>query len=331
MLKHMPPRPNSDVGIATRRQMSRAYNEAFKAAMPVVPDIGESQLEITMRDGYKAHGILIKSNTPATSERPLIVLYFGGGFVVGSPGDFAVYGRIFARLFDAVVVLGNYRLAPEDPFPMAPNDAWDTLKWAAANASSLGANPSAGFVVGGGSAGANLTAVVAQLAKDEKLQPALTGQWLCIPAVFEEGTVPEKYKSQWFSREQNDGGGPMLDKEALDLIRKAYQYDEHSPLYSPVNSPSGLGGLPKTHLQVCGKDPLRDDGLIYDKMLRENGVETLLDVYPGVPHGVWAFFPMLKVSQKVAYDMAKGMGWLLGERFDDAEMKKLLKLPVKIM
>ena len=70
----------------------------------------------------------------------------------------------------------DYRLAPEAPFPAAPNDAWDALTWAAANAKEvLGADPSKGFIVCGTSAGGNLTDVVAHLARDEKLNPPLTG------------------------------------------------------------------------------------------------------------------------------------------------------------
>ena len=313
--------------------MMNAYDQAFATVLPAIPGIEESPSDIPMRDGHIHQSLLIKpssttptSTTTISAHPPLIVLYFGGGFMLGSPATMAPYARAFAHFFDAVVLSANYRLAPEDPFPAAPHDAWDTLRWAAAHASSLGADPDAGFVVGGASAGGTLAGVMAQLAKDEGLRPALTGQWLCIPLLFEEGIVPEKYKAQYLSREQCTD-----HRVGLERVRTQYAFEERSPLFSPVNGVSGLGGLPRMYAQVCGKDPLRDDGLIYERMLRESGVETVVDVYPGVPHAHWLMYPGLKASQKFMCDMVKGMGWLLGKEADGAEVERLLKLPPKIM
>ena len=310
--------------------MSATYDKMFQAKMPIVPDIEQSNLDIPMRDGYKNTGLLIKPTTPAKGPRPLIVLFFGGGFIIGAPDNLGSCSRAYAALFDAVVIAPNYRLAPENPFPTAPNDAWDSLQWAAANAGSVGADPSAGFIVGGESSGGNLAAVAAQRAKEEGLQPALTGQWLCIPVLLEESLVPEKYKSLYFSRTQC-AGGPLLDKAAMDRVKAAYGHDVRSPQWSPVNSEAGLEGLPKTFMQVCGRDHLRDDGLVYERLLKDAGVETKLEVYPGVPHAMWVFYPMLKVSQKLAHDMAEGMGWLLGKKAERSEVEKMLKLPMKVM
>ena len=67
-----------------------------------------------------------------------------------------------------------YQLGPKHPFPGAPKSAWDTLRWAAANAKSFGADPLLGFVVGGTSSGATLAAVLTHLARDEKISPSLT-------------------------------------------------------------------------------------------------------------------------------------------------------------
>lgn len=77
-------------------------------------------------------------------------------------------------------------------------------RWAAANAKSWGADPSAGFVVGGTSAGGNISAVLAHVARDENLSPPLTGQYLAIPAVLPQAKIPEKYKQYMHSYEQNE-------------------------------------------------------------------------------------------------------------------------------
>ena len=207
-----------------------------------------------------------------------------------------------------------YQLAPEYPFPGAPKSAWDGLRWAAANARSLGADPSLGFVVGGTSAGGNITAVLAHLARDEKLSPPLTGQYLSIPAVLPSEVVPDKYKDSYLAFEQNKNA-PVLPKAAIDMFMRAYQPDAHDPLYVPFNHPKGHADLPPAYFQIAGLDPLRDDGVIYEKVLREEyGIKTKLDMYPGLPHGFWGFFPMLKSSDKFRLDMVEGMGWLLGRK-----------------
>jgi acetyl esterase/lipase len=77
----------------------------------------------------------------------------------------------------------------------------------------------------------------------------------------------------------------------MHLFMDSYKPDPASPLFSPFLHPDGHAGLPPMYFQVCGMDPLRDEALIYEKVLREDyGVKTKLDVYPGLPHGFWIFF-----------------------------------------
>ena len=64
-------------------------------------------------------------------------------------------------------------------------------------------------------------------------------------------------------------------------------------------------------MAVCGLDPVRDAGLIMERVCRDAGVETRLDVYAGVPHAFYALWPELEVSRKHARDSEAGLGWLL--------------------
>ena len=75
--------------------------------------------------------------------------------------------------------------------------------------------------------------------------------------------------------------------------------------------PKGLKDYPKSFVQVCGGDPLRDDGLILVKSLQDAGVETQIKLYPGLPHGFWSFFPQLKSSKKFMLDLALAFAWML--------------------
>ena len=66
-------------------------------------------------------------------------------------------------------------------------------------------------------------------------------------------------------------------------------------------------------------DMFRDDGLIYERVLREEaGVETRIDVYRGLPHSWWSMFPGLEVSRRKEYDSVRGVGWLLGRKEGEA-------------
>ena len=107
----------------------------------------------------------------------------------------------------------------------------------------------------------------------------------------------------------------------------AYKPDKHDWRLSILNHPKGHSKLPPAYFQICGMDPLRDEGFIYERVLREDeGIKTKVDVYPGLPHGFWGFFTMLKAAKKYHEDILKGIGWLLNKTPDldnaDTEAKK---------
>jgi acetyl esterase/lipase len=141
-----------------------------------IPSVTERDLKIPVRDGAEITIRIYTPVTKASSGSPLIVMYHEGGWGMGDLSDEEVNCRLFSRDLGAVCVNVEYRLAPEHPFPTWINDSWDALQWCAKNASELGADPLKGFVVGGGSAGGNISAVLAHLARDEEISPPLTGQ-----------------------------------------------------------------------------------------------------------------------------------------------------------
>ena len=90
-----------------------------------------------------------------------------------------------------------------------------------------------------------------------------------------------------------------------------YKGNPYSPLMSPLLFPTGHQNLPPTYFQVCGLDPLRDDSVIYERILREEcGVKTRIDMYAGLPHGIWSFFPGANFSKRQLKDSLDGMAWL---------------------
>ena len=296
---------------AMRRGMA-AMDNAMNARLCLAPAASEFYHEIQMRDGFMSS---LKIHRPEGGPPgPLVVLCFGGGFIGGDNNQLTVYARPLTRLFGATVVNINYRLGPEHKFPIGQLDGWDSMKWIANNAtgSVLNSDPSKGFIMGGVSAGGSLTASLSRKFQEEPLAYPLTGQWLSIPPIMDSDSVPEKYKEYYISSEQQ-AKGKFLSAEAREALRKFTEPDPTDPLRYAVNSKTPLSEQPPTYFQADGMDPLRDDALIYDDMLKEVGVPTKFDLYPGCPHGHFAGFPGLEITDRANIDVIVGFGWLLGK------------------
>ncbi|KAL4861511.1 Alpha/Beta hydrolase protein [Aspergillus spectabilis] len=280
------------------------------AARPDTSGVDKSEIRIPVRDGSRIRAILYKPQTKPVAGSPLVVLFHGGGWCIGLPEMEEPNALLLVKNHGAVVVSVGYRKAPGHRFPTAIHDSWDALKWCSKNASKLDVIPSKGFLIGGGSAGANIAAVLSHLARDEKLSPPLTAVFLNIPFTCAPEVIPERYRAEFTSYEQN-ANAPGLDVKAINFFREYYQADANSELFSPMLWPSGHKGLPKTYLQICGLDPLRDDGLLYERELRNAKVPTRVDVYPGVPHGFEGMFPHLDLAMKAVKDREISFDWLL--------------------
>jgi acetyl esterase/lipase len=203
-------------------------------------------------------------------------------------------------------------LAPEHKFPIGVNDCWDSLKWAISNSPKLRATPSRGIIVGGASAGGNIAAVLALRSRDENLEPPITGQFLCVPALLPDTNVPAHLVHLYESRTQSKND-PVLKDMQPGLIEQIYAPDIKSPLWDPFNHPAGHAGAPKAFFQVGGLDPLRDEAVLYDRVLREKGIQTRFELYDGYGHMFWTNYPELEESERFVKDTLRGMRWLLEE------------------
>jgi acetyl esterase/lipase len=108
----------------------RAMSEQkMKTNPPDYAGVLKSNISIPVRDGTSINGLVYKPATPPKSPSPLIVLYHGGGWVLGFPEAEEGTALVAVREFGAVVVSVDYRMAPEGPFPVPIEDSWDAVKW----------------------------------------------------------------------------------------------------------------------------------------------------------------------------------------------------------
>ncbi|KAI9699525.1 MAG: hypothetical protein M1820_007156 [Bogoriella megaspora] len=310
---------DGSIDIHQMRAKLTARKRALTAAVggaQVPANVKEKDIQVPSRDSGRTITCRVHAPIPDATPKegsPLFVMFHGGGFCLGGLENEELQSRLFAQ--EGVTVLNvDYRLAPEHPFPAAAEDAWDVVKWAAAHVSELNVNPKQGFMAGGISAGGNLAAVVGHLAGDEKLDPPLTGLYLSIPTLIGSAgadIVPERYKGIYTSPAQN-AHPPGMGAEGMRFFREQYRPDLKSPFSGPLAWPTGHANLPPTYFQIAELDPLRDDAVIFERMLREEeGIDTKQDFYPGLPHGFWSAFPTAAFSKQVPKDGVVGLKWLL--------------------
>ncbi|KAF2654663.1 hypothetical protein K491DRAFT_748705 [Lophiostoma macrostomum CBS 122681] len=278
------------------------------ASAPAAPQLDEVDHTIPTRDG---NNITVRIySTSETQGGPVLVMLHGGGWVLGGLDNEALLCRDWVTLFRGVAINVDYRLAPEVKFPVPVYDSYDAILWTAVNQDIHGGDLRKGFIIAGISAGASMASTITHLARDERLQPPITGCYLSIPSLLAPQAVPETLKKDYLSREQHKDA-PILGQGAIALFRRLYEDDPTSPLMSSVLFPSHAN-IPSAYFQVAGMDPLRDEGLIYERILREeSNVATKLDLYPGLPHGFWSWWPKASFSQQQHADSLEGFRWLL--------------------
>ncbi|KAF2165378.1 hypothetical protein M409DRAFT_24228 [Zasmidium cellare ATCC 36951] len=307
-----PPMDWGDLKGFRERMDSFVLSEEGRAMLePPEAGIIEETRTIPMRDGFQSTIKIHRPRHPPSAGSPLIVFFFGGGFITGSVDQGTPFARAWTRLFGATVVCPAYCLAPEHKFPTSQYDAWDSVAWLDSHATELGADPKLGFIVSGISAGGTCASAVATHAIEHQLTNPITGQFLNVPSLMNKEGCPEKYQPYFLANEQNKED-PISPTDALRIIAGYTGEDPASPWRFPVYTKAPLAQQPPAYIQVDGRDPLRDDGLIWEEMLKEAGVPTKIDLYPGCPHAHAAFMPGMDVSNKAVADQMVGVGWLLG-------------------
>ncbi|MCH5641774.1 MULTISPECIES: alpha/beta hydrolase [unclassified Gordonia (in: high G+C Gram-positive bacteria)] len=234
---------------------------------------------------------------PATRYRAreessgLLVFFHGGGFVLGSRISHDGLVRRLALGADVDVLSVDYRLAPEHPFPAAVEDAVAAWRFAVEAAPRWGRSPNR-IVVGGDSAGGNLSAVVAQQVRGDGVTPCL--QLLLYPITDLGNVRPSRREFE---------SGLFLTEERLEWFNNHY-VPEPAMLTDPRCSPllaEDLSGLAPAHVVVAGFDPLRDEGLEYAQRLVDAGVPVTVQREGAMIHA-FANMTLISAGARAAVD-----------------------------
>lgn len=264
----------------------RAMNEK-----PVIPKNVERVEDVKDME-FEHHGIHIpvRLYTPVDAGDGIIIYFHGGGYVIGSRNAYDGICRMAANRSKTKVLSVEYRLAPENKFPAALDDAFEAFLWVQKNAEVFGVNPSK-IAVAGDSAGGGLSAAVCLKAKDEKKElPVL--QILLYPSVgMSLGTRSRVEYSERF----------YLTDSAILYFNKAYERepsDELNPYFSMLLHPD-LSGLPEAIVITAEYDPLRDSGEAYLAKLEKAGVRATGIRAKGMIHGFASFYFVIPAAEDI--------------------------------
>jgi monoterpene epsilon-lactone hydrolase len=258
-------------------QETRANFEQMSALFPVAADI--------TRESVSAGGVKAEWVTAPGADAGRAVLYLhGGGYVIGSINTHRDLAARISRAAKARVLVIDYRLAPEHPFPAAVEDSVAAYRWMLAQ----GLKPSR-IAVAGDSAGGGLTVATLVAIRDAKL--ALPAAGVCLSPWIDLEGLGDSMKTK-------AAVDPMVQKEPLVQMAAHYLQgkDPRTPLAAPLYA--DLAGLPPLLVQVGTAETLLDDSTRLAERARKAGVKVTLQPWENMIHVFQLFAPMLDEAQQ---------------------------------
>ncbi len=276
---------NSEITPEEARTNARAGRKAIPAEQEPVGEITERLIP----GPGPAADIPIRIYRPESEgPYPLIMLFHGGGWVIGDLESEDATSRGLCRRVNAVLVSVDYRLAPETRFPGAPEDCYAAVVWAVEHAEELGVDAS-NLATTGTSAGGNLSAVVSQMARDRG-GPNIKHQVLFCPVIDYD------FDRASYIANANDYG---LTRDGMIWFWEQYlgpDGDGHNPYASPIRAES-LSGLADATVITAQYDPLLDEAADYAAALKAAGVDVTYSEYPGMTHGFNGSFGLIDAAR----------------------------------
>ncbi|MCR1781268.1 alpha/beta hydrolase [Nocardioides carbamazepini] len=218
---------------------------------------------------------------PSSSSRGVVVYFHGGGFVLGEIDGYDTLARTLAAAANTTVILVGYRLAPEHPFPVPVDDAWDAFQWAASELTDV-PGIAGRWVVAGDSAGGNLAINTALRAADAGRE--IAAALLVYPVTDTDVDRPSYVDPQ---------NQLLITRDSMRWFLDHYLgATDRSDLRASPLRVDDLAGFPPTAMVLAEHDPLLDEGTEFAARLRSAGVPVQLRLFDGQMH---AFFQMVNV------------------------------------
>jgi acetyl esterase/lipase len=275
--------PLTSMSVEDARTLMRDMQNADVSGCPVTIErhaVGDFSVEIIRPSGY-------------TSPLPVILYLHGGGWVLGDAHTHARMARDIVAQSQAAMVFVEYGRAPEFPFPLPLEHCYQAFEWVVLEGPSLDLDPSR-IAVAGDSAGGNLAAALALLAKQRKKQ-GIRLQALLYPVTDCDFETPSY---EIFST------GLNLDRETMQWFWDRYAPDEKArmdPLASPLRTPlEALHDLPPALVITAECDVLRDEAEAYALKLAEAGVCVTSVRFGGTLHGFMMIDELAQSTQAVS-------------------------------
>lgn len=264
------------LGAGTNGDLNKLRQQFEEMSAPAAQDL---QVKSVDANGVKAELI----TPPGADSRRVILYLHGGGYVIGSPNTHRSLAGEIARAAGSAALVIDYRLAPENPFPAAVDDAVSAYRWLLSN----GYSPE-NIVVAGDSAGGGLTVATLLAIKERNLPVPVAGA--CISPWVDMAGTGESVKA----RASID---PMIQAETLHMMASLYLNgaDARTPLASPLYA--DLKGLPPLLIQVGEREILFSDSEVLRDRAQQAGVQVTFEEWPGMVHVWHLFHPMLTAGR----------------------------------
>jgi acetyl esterase len=287
--------------VSERRQ---ALASLMQFARAEIADVTAQSGALPGPGGEVAYRLYVPAAAQGRETAPGFVFFHGGGMVAGSIDTHDQVAAALAQATGCRLISVEYRLAPENKFPAAVEDAIAATEFVLANAGSLGIDRQR-IVVGGDAAGATLAAVVCQYAL-HNAWPSVAAQCLICPVLDFEQTSP--------SREEF-AEGPLIDRATLEADLSDYLPEGGADVADPRISPLraiNVAGLAPAIIHTAEYDPMRDEGSAYARKLLAAGVSVEHVCHDGMIHNFHAMGAVLPQAQLVLSQIGEQVRRALG-------------------